>query len=508
MKAFAGTLLAATALLTATMRGQSPAAPPHATAQKVIDDYVRAAGGAKALAQIQTETIAGNLSEESTGKTGTYSRIVKAPNRFYSEIIMDPDRDIDAYNGMSAWGQDSAGSAHTLTGEAAKDAEAEAQYWNSHLADVKKAKLAVEWIGIEPVRGRDAYHIQVLLGARAPREVFFDAETHLIVRDANASDQFDYDDYRPVKGIQIPYQIEVHKGGHDYKLSVTRAEINSPVADSVFDFPRESEVPLPDMKALFLELTKNQKDVEELRKQYTYHLTSEGEEVDSKGQTKSKTTREMEIFHISGGGQVGHLIAKDGKPLEGAEKKKEDERFNKVYEERTRERAKKEAEKAKDPEKQAKAQAKEDAENEADISSFLRAERFTNPRRERFRGQEVLAFDFGANPDYKAKSIDEHMAQSMAGVILIDEQAHEVVRMEARFSEAFKVAGGIVANLEKGSNMVFEQTKVNDEVWLPSYSEIHVAGRFLVMKLKANQIARFSDYKKFTADSKLTIEQQ
>ena len=47
---------------------------------------------------------------------------------------------------------------------------------------------------------------------------------------------------------------------------------------------------------------------------------------------------------------------------------------------------------------------------------------------------------------------------------------------------------------------------MNDEVWLPSYSEVHVAGRFLVMKLKANQIARFSDYKKFTADSKIIVD--
>ena len=46
-------------------------AQPQKTApqpQKVIDDYLRAAGGSKALAQIQTEKIAGSLSEEATGK--------------------------------------------------------------------------------------------------------------------------------------------------------------------------------------------------------------------------------------------------------------------------------------------------------------------------------------------------------------------------------------------------------------------------------------------------------
>ena len=34
---------------------------------------------------------------------------------------------------------------------------------------------------------------------------------------------------------------------------------------------------------------------------------------------------------------------------------------------------------------------------------FLRACQFVNPRHERFRGQDVLVFDFEGNPEYKAK---------------------------------------------------------------------------------------------------------
>src|ERR1700722_7127248 len=110
------------------------------TPQKILDDYVRAVGGTKALAQIRSETLAGSLSEEATGKTGSSSLIVKAPNRYYLEIIVEPERDVDAYNGMSAWGQDAAAYVRTLTGEAAKEAVAAGQYWNSRLVDVKKDK--------------------------------------------------------------------------------------------------------------------------------------------------------------------------------------------------------------------------------------------------------------------------------------------------------------------------------------------------------------------------------
>src|ERR1700678_740326 len=60
---------------------------PAQTVQKVIDEYLQAQGGKKAVAQIRTETIAGSLIEEASGKTGSWSLITKAPNRFYFEII-------------------------------------------------------------------------------------------------------------------------------------------------------------------------------------------------------------------------------------------------------------------------------------------------------------------------------------------------------------------------------------------------------------------------------------
>ncbi len=480
---------------------------PKITAQKVIEDYVRAVGGAKALAQIRTETIAGSLSEGATGNTGSYSMIVKAPNRLYAEIIVEPDRDVDAFNGMSAWVQDSAAGVRTLTGDAAKEVEAAAQYGNSRLVDVKRDKFIVQLVGAEEVNGKATYHIHVLLGPGITREVFFDTQTHLIVRETTAAEQFDYEDYRPVNGIQTPYSIELHKGGHDYKISVTRAEFNSSVDNTVFDFPKASGIPLPDMKALLLDLSKNQKALEEMRRQYTWRVISEEEEIDSKGQTKPKTIREAEVFPIAGGGAVGHLIAKDGKPLAGDEKKKEDARFNKAYEERTRSKPRRRRSWPRRSQKQAKEQAKQDKEAEAGISDFLRAERFTNPRRERFRGQEVLALDFGANPDYKPKSMEERLlVQSLTGVMWIDEQAHQVVRLEAHVADNFKIGGGLVASIDKGASMVFEQARVNDEVWLPSYAEVHMSARFLVLREKENGIVRFSDYKKFNAESKIVIE--
>jgi hypothetical protein len=252
--------------------------------------------------------------------------------------------------------------------------------------------------------------------------------------------------------------------------------------------PRAGTRPLPDIPTLLRDIVKNQQALEDLRRQYTCHLSEEQDKVDSDGRVKSRETKDYDVFYI-GDEQALHLLAKDGKPLAGSEKQNEDDKFNKQYDKLK----KQQAELAADPKKQAKQQE----EDEADLSDFLRAELFTNPRRETFRGHEVIAFDVNGNPDYKPRKRIDSIIQKLSGTMWVDEDAREIVRLEARFTDTVKIGGGLVASLAKGSNFVFEQDKINEEVWLPSYAEVHASGRIVFVRLKQNFIDRFSDYQKF-----------
>lgn len=258
--------------------------------------------------------------------------------------------------------------------------------------------------------------------------------------------------------------------------------------------PAPEARPLPDIPTLLLDIRKNQAALEDLRKDYTCHLSEEQDKTDSDGNVKSRELKDYDVFYI-GDEEVLHLLAKDGKPLEGDEKQAEDDKFNKRYDKLK----KQQSELASDPQKRAKKEEQEDAE----LSDFLRAETFTNPRREMFRGQEVIAFDFAGNPAYKPKKEIDRIIQKLTGVMWVDEQAREIVRLEAHFAESVKVGGGLLASLQKGSNFVFEQEKINGEVWLPSYAEVHFAGRIVFVKLKQNFVDRYSDYKKFRVGSTL-----
>src|SRR5713226_1715172 len=478
--------------------------PVHAQeAGKIVDQYVKAAGGGKALARIQTLTIEGTFTGDD-GKSGTYTLDTKLPNRYYSELPVGEKNLIEAYNGKSAWHQNLTGELGTLVGPEGMQLEAAAQYYNSRLLNFKKDKITLALVGHAQVRGKDALQLELTTATGMKRQVFFDAQTHLIAKEAatvaGIEEEILYDDYRSVDGVKLPYKIELHRGNDKYDISVARAVINGTVGERVFDFPIKSQVKLPDLKALFKEIDENQKAIDKLKDSYAGSQSEEETEFEGDGRVKKHEVSEYTFFYL-GGNEITTLVKKDGKPLSEAEQKKENEKTRKRIEEQQKRAAKKEAK-----EEKAKEVGKSDEKDEPGIEVFLRACQFVNPRRERFRGQDVLVFDFEPNPEFKPHKLVEKVVQKLAGVVWVDEKARDVARLEAYFIGDMKIGGGLLANLQKGTSFVFEQAFINNEVWLPIYLEAHVGVRFLLVKgIKASVVTRYWDYKKFNVETLSTI---
>ena len=249
---------------------------------------------------------------------------------------------------------------------------------------------------------------------------------------------------------------------------------------------------MPDLKTLFKEIDDNQKAVDKIKENYTGTRAEEETEYDKTGKVIKREAKEYTFFYLDGD-EISTLISKDGKPLGEEEQKKENEKTQKEIREHEKKDAK-DKEKAK----------KED--DDPGIELFLRACQFVNPRRERFRGQDVLVFDFEPNPEFKPHKLAEKLVQKLAGVVWIDEKSHDVARLEAYFVGDFKLAAGMLANLQKGTSFVFEQAFTNNEVWLPTYAEVHVGVRVLLVKgFKVNAVIRYSDYKRFNVESISTV---
>ena len=474
-------------------------------AGKIIDQCLKAAGGSKTVSHVQTLALDGNYGVAGESKSGTYTFRAKQPNRYYTELQSEGKTLIEAYNGKSAWHVAENGEINTFLGSQALQLEAAAQYYNARLQSLSKKKIGAAFKGQAQVRGRDALEVELTYPNGIAWDVYFDPQSHLIVEEkatiAGSSREIYYDDYRAVDGLNVPYKIELHDGSQVYSINVTRVAVNEAVGERVFDFPRKSQVQLPDLKKLFEEIDANQKQIDKIKENYAGTRVQEETEYDKNGKMTKKDVREYTFFYLSGD-EVSTLVKKDGKPLSDEEQKKENEKTQKRIEEIQKEDKKKESKEEKDKEKGKEAKDKDDP----GIEMFLHVCQFVNPRRERFRGLDVLVFDFEPNPEYKAKNLEERVVQSLAGVIWVDEKAHDVARLEAYFVGDVKIAGGMLVNLQKGSSFVMEQAYLNNEVWLPTYEEVHAGVRVLLVKgFKMNEVTRYVDYKRFNVETVSTV---
>ncbi len=474
-------------------------------AQKIIDQYKKAVGGGKTLDHLQTLSLDGSIRADGDEKPGTYTFKVKQPNRYYVEIRKEGKTQIESYNGKSAWHETGSGETATLLGEEALQMEAAGQYYNTRLMALAKKKIGAAYKGTSQVRGRETQEVELTFPTGVQWKVYFDAQTHLILEEkatiAGIPQEIYYDDYRSVNRLKVPYKIEIRRGKEVYEVSLTQAATNETIGERVFDFPKKSQVQLPDLKKLFEEIDANQKQIDKIKENYAATRVEEETEYDKTGKVAKKDVKEYTFFYLNGD-EISTLVKKDGKPLSEEEQKKENEKTAKRIEE-----AQKEAKKKEEKEEKAKEEGKDKKDNEdPGIEVFLRVCQFVNPRRERFRGQDVLVFDFEPNPEYKTKNLEEKVVKDLAGVVWVDEKAHDVVRLEAYFLNDMRFAGGVLANLQKGTSFVFEQAYVNNEVWLPTYMEAHIGVRVLLVKgVKVNVAERYSDYKRFNVETLNTI---
>ena len=70
--------------------------------------------------------------------------------------------------------------------------------------------------------------------------------------------------------------------------------------------------------------------------------------------------------------------------------------------------------------------------------------------------------------------------------------------------DGVKVGAGLLASVQKGGNVVLEQRFVNDEVWMPSYVEVHLDAHVIFIHKSINVISTYRDYRKFRVDAKIT----
>jgi len=243
-------------------------------------------------------------------------------------------------------------------------------------------------------------------------------------------------------------------------------------------------LPLPEIHQLMHEVQEHQKQLDKVREDYTYTSLQTVQDLDSNGQVKKTEVTENEDFFVNSH-VIERVVKKDGKPLDGHDEQKETERVTKLVEK---------------AEKTPPDQPLEGP--QISISRVLEIMDVRNPRRESFRGRPTILFDFVGRKDAKTHGLAEDASKKLQGTLWIDEADRVVAHMEVSFDDDFHVAGGLVANVQKGSNFRFDQAQVNGEIWLPTGGEGNVQLRLLLVKgIRQHFIERDYDFKRFHVET-------
>jgi len=476
-------------LAAATASAQSPA--------KVLEQAERTLGGSKALRAVGSMEQTGTIKRVSDGASGRYRLRASQPNLLVTSFDVAGFETEAGYNGRSAWARNSRDGLETLTGAASTTMQAAAVYRNNLWLNYKRQKAKIVSGGSEDIAGRRANIVVLTTPRGVTIRLWFDAATGLLVRDSVGGDVAEYSDYRDVAGTRRPFFIRLATGGETYEIQLIDVKTNVPLVPSQFDFPVVSGQPLPDIPALLRELQANEDKVEKLLDTYSFTQRSIKRELGKDGVLR-ETESETQQLSFHRGRRVARLVEKNGRPLNAKEQAEADKDVEKRIEEIDREFEK-------DKIREVSGGPPDGDERRISIAEVLRASKLTNPRRERFRGRDVIVFDFEPDPNFdmkNAKSMLKFFGKTI-GVMWIDEQDKQVARLEASLADNFKVGGGLIANLKKGASFVLEQERIGDEIWLPSQAEINLAVRVLLVKgISVNQVVKSYGYSKFQTEVK------
>jgi len=226
-------------------------------------------------------------------------------------------------------------------------------------------------------------------------------------------------------------------------------------------------------------------------KNYTYNQRDEERSYDKQGKLKKTESQTYEVL-ILGGHDYERLIARDDQPLPEKTVRREQEKMDQEMERRAHES---DADKAK--------LEKRRLEERKFLDEVPEAFTFHLLGEDEVSGKPAWVIEANPRPAYQPKDRRAKLITKLHGKVWIDKSEYQWVKVEAEASDTVSFGLGLL-RIEPGAMVRFEQTRINDEVWLPAAAKIYANARLALFKSIHSEVdIRFEDYKKFQADSHL-----
>jgi len=256
-------------------------------------------------------------------------------------------------------------------------------------------------------------------------------------------------------------------------------------------------VPQEQIRELLRRVAEKDLDNEKRLRDYTYIEREEEHSLDGHGDVKKVESTTSEVLVVYGE-HVERRIAKDDKPLSADDAKKEEERIQKIVDKRKNESEG-------DRRKRLEKEEKEREDGRKFVREVADAYNFRLLGSETLDGHDTWMLDADPRPDYKPSSKESKFLPKLKGRIWIDKAEMQWVKFDIVTTDTISF-GLFLARIHKGTRVVVETTRVNDEVWLPKHVQFHADIRLALVKNYDVDVEQtFRDYKKFRTESTFTL---
>jgi hypothetical protein len=223
-------------------------APP--TADQMLAKYTEALGGAAAIEKLKTRSMKGTWLT-SNGISLGYEVYQTAPDRIYT-VLHTPKQGVieRGFNGTSGWEKSARG---------LRNLEGVELFQLKRYPDLfKDLKLQGQFTrltfgGKEKIDGKDVYVLRGQGIDGKGERLYFDAQTGLLLRRITTirtivgliPEQVDYEDYREVDGMKLPFTIRVTSidSSSSSTRTFTEIKLNVPVDETKFNKPPAPAAP-------------------------------------------------------------------------------------------------------------------------------------------------------------------------------------------------------------------------------------------------------------------------
>ncbi len=224
--------------------------PP--TADQILARYTEALGGSAVIEKLKTRSMKGTWLT-SNGTSLGYEVYQTAPDKLYT-VLNTPKQGVfeRGFNGQSGWEKSSRG---------IRELEGEELFYLRRYPDLfKDIKLQGQFArlsfgGKDKIDGKEVYILRGLTADGKGERLYFDAQTGLLLRRTTSTptmvglipEQIDFEDYRDVDGMKIPFTIRIASIDPFYSSTrkFTEIKLNVPIDETKFNKPAAPPSPRP-----------------------------------------------------------------------------------------------------------------------------------------------------------------------------------------------------------------------------------------------------------------------